>query len=221
MMHMTNRAYLSNLSPAWPISRQEELLATALPGWPKGVTVHRDIMKARDRQAHQTDRLVERAKLLRPSSRPSGETIWLAALPVLAWGANDLLACLTLAASRNATVRVLQPPLTLLPSATAADLHEAMASFADGKKRAAEAVRGLVGGKVSGELRKAAARQKAETIKTEWSLPSDDYPTLALLDKAGISRNTAKLYLGPRAEAQRVHLASLKRAATRKVKHNG
>jgi hypothetical protein len=46
-------------------------------------------------------------------------------------------------------------------------------------------------------------------------LPSEEYPTLALLARAGLSRNTAKLYLGSRSEAQRIHEAARKRRVKR------
>lgn len=217
---MTSRAYISNLSPAWPISRQEALLAAAIPGWPAGVRVFRDVLEAKARQGHSTALLVERGKLLRLSSRGAGETILIAALPVFAWGADDLLSCITAAAARNATLRVLDVGLTILPTSTAADLHTALTAFATSRRRALEQGRASIGGQVSAAKRSGDAKAAAETIRAQWALPSDDYPTLALLDKAGISRNTAKLYLGKRSDAQRIHQAGLKRAATKRGRDN-
>jgi hypothetical protein len=53
-------------------------------------------------------------------------------------------------------------------------------------------------GEISAKLRVDASMAKAETIRAEWSQPIEEYPTAELLARAGISRNTAKLYLGHR-----------------------
>ena len=202
------RAYLSNISPAWTIDRQEVVL-------PPGAQQFRDVLDARDRYAHQPDRLTQRAAMLRPTRRHGGEIV-VASLAVLAWTAEDLMACLTLAMQRGASVRVLDADLTIAPDSGPDVLHQAAQAFAASRKRDQAAARGERGGAVSAAARVAKATNKAETIRAEWALPSEDYPTLALLGKAAISRNTAKLYLGPRSAAQRIH-----QAKTKRIKNNG
>ena len=64
---------------------------------------------------------------------------------------------------------------------------------------------GLLGYKVSAERRSAGSLAGAMRIKDRWVLPTKDYPTDALLEEAGICRNTANLYLRKRKEAQRQH----------------
>ena len=200
------KAYISNISPAWPVERQEAMIAAAAPTAP----IFRDILDARDRRAHQPDRLVQRAMLLRPTRRRGG--VFLAASPaVVDWTAEGLLTCVTEALARGASVRFLDTGLTIEATSGPAVLHQAVLAFAASRKRDAEVLRGKSGGKISGARRGADAKAKAETIRAEWRLPSEDHQTQALLDRAGISRNTAKKYLDKRSVAQRVYQASLKR----------
>ena len=213
---MSERAYLSNLSPLWPAARQEALLREAFPAWPKGVTVFRDDIDARDRRGHSTELLVKRSEMLRGTTRKGHtERITLASLAVLAWSAEDMLECLTLALSRGAIVRVLDAGIEIPPTPDAAVLHRAAQAFRRARARGVVMERGKAGGMASATQRVAEAKAKAELIRAEWALPSEDYPTLDLLTKAGISRNTARLYLGKRDVAQRNHQASLKRKAAR------
>jgi hypothetical protein len=138
-----------------------------------------------------------------------------ASLAVLAWTLADLLECLTLAQSRGSTVHVLDTGLVLTPDSGPSALHQATKDFATGRKSSIA----MAGGEVSGRLRAEAARAKAMTIEAEWKLPSEEYPTLALLAKAGISRNTANLYLGKRPYVQRIHEATRKRRVRREIKN--
>jgi hypothetical protein len=210
---MSTRAYLSNLHPRWPFDRQERALSVGVPGWPRGVAVYRDELTLSQRKRHMVGDLEGRITLLRQTTRGrrGGEGIYVASLAVLAWTLADLLECLTLAQSRGSTVHVLDTGLVLTPDAGPAALHQATKDFAAGRKSSS----GMVGGEISARLRSEAARARAETIRAEWSLPSDEYPTLALLARAGLSRNTAKLYLGSRSEAQRIHEAARKRRVKR------
>lgn len=212
---MNQSAYLSNISPLWPLERQEKALATALPGWPNGVRVFRDVLDVRARRGHHPDSLVQRAAMLRPSTRnasteASTETITLPSLAPLAWTMDDAMRALSLAASRGATVRVLDADLTITRSSGADVMHRAAEAFAAARK----ADRARTGGKVSGENRAAKAKAKAELLSYEWGLPSSLYHTDALCGWVGISLNTAKQYLGPRPAAQRKHLTAIKRRKT-------
>lgn len=214
---MSTRAYLSNLYPRWPFDRQERALSVGVPDWPKGVAVYRDEMTPSQRKRHMVGDLEGRIALLRQTTRgrKGGEDIYVASLAVLAWTLADLLECLTLAQSRGSTVHVLDTGLVLAPDAGAATLHQATKDFATGRKSSI----GMVGGEISARLRSEAAKAKAMTIEAEWKLPSKDYPSPALLAKAGISRNTANLYLGKRPEMQRIHEAARKRRDRRESKN--
>jgi hypothetical protein len=208
---MTSTAYLSNISPFWPFDRQEKALAAGLPGWPKGVRISRDDLDVRARRAHSAEALIARAAMLRASSRADGGEIYVATLAVLDWSVEGMLKCLTLAASRRSTVIALDAALRIDASAGAAKLHLAVTAFASARQRSAASEAGMLGGEISAKRRSDAAKVAAETIKAEWSMPSDEFPTLALLARAGISRNTANQYLGHRPVAQRIFQAALRR----------
>ncbi len=219
---MAKRAYLSNINLRWPFDRQEALFAS-LPNWPKGYTVFRDEIDARTKRAHRPASLANRAELLRKTTRVrNGEDIYLASLGPFAWTQDDLLAQLTLAAARGATVHVLDAGLVIAPTPAAETLHKAVLAFAEARKAHKE----RHGGAVSGKRRRAAAEARAQVIEARWPMPSDDYPTAKLLVEAGLSVNTARLILGSRPEVQRMHrvamAANAKRAtATAKRKEKG
>jgi hypothetical protein len=212
------RAYISNISPLWPVEQQEAALKAALPGWPDGVMIFRDVLDTRARRAHRISSLIERADMLRASTRRSPGSIYLASLAPLAWTAEDLMECLSLAAAKNATVHVLDAGLVIPPSPGAEALHQAAIAFRKARERQSGWERGKRGGQASGEMRSAAAKERAETIRERWALPTADYPTIALLAEAGISLNTAKMHLKPRPIAQREREAAQKRKAARAAK---
>lgn len=216
---MNERSYTSNISPLWPIKRQEALLKEAFPGWPRGVTTFHDEIEARDRRGHSPALLGKRTEMLRPTTRKgSTERITVASLAVLAWSAEDMLECLTLALARGATVRVLDAGLEIPPTTDAPVLHQAAVAFREARTRGVVMERGKAGGEASGAAKRDAAKAKAELLRPYWCLPSEDYPTDPLLKRFGLSRNTAKLYLGPRDAAQRNHQAALKRKTKRAEK---
>jgi hypothetical protein len=214
---MSIRAYISNLHPRWPVDRQERSLSVGVPGWPKGIAVYRDELTPSQRKRRAVDELEGRIALLRQTTRgrKGGEDIYLASLAVLAWTLADLLECLTLAQSRGSTVHVLDTGLVLTPDAGPAALHQATKDFATGRKSSIA----MAGGEVSGRLRSEAARLKAKEMEPFWRLPSEEYPTIPLLARFGLSRNTANLYLGKRPEVQRIHEAARKRRVRREIKN--
>lgn len=207
---MKTRVYLSNLSPRWPIKRQEEVLRAAFPDYPKGLAVYRDELDGRARQAHMIASLAGRKELLRRTRRQEPDLIVMASPGVFAWGAEDLLECLTLAMARQSTIRTLEPDLTISPGAGPDVLSKVVEAFNISRRERAAPI-GKPGATASGERRRAIAKAKAEALKPFWCLPAADYPTIPLLQKFGISRNTAKFYLGPRDVAQRIHQQTIKR----------
>ena len=206
---MAKRVYLSNISAVWSFPAQEKALAV-LPGWPRGYIVFRDELDARQRRLRSAVHLAQRAEMLHGTTRPGlMEAVYMAALPVFAVSMEDMIASLTLAGTRGATVHFLAEGLVVSPASGAETLHQVALAFIEGKR----ASRAKGAGQISADKRSDEARAKCETIRPMWPLASEDYPTQTLLDQAGVSLNTAKLYLGARPEAQRLHRIELTRQA--------
>jgi hypothetical protein len=214
---MAKRIYLSNVSALWPFPTQEVTLA-ALPGWPKGYVVFRDELDVRERRLRSASALPRRGEMLRSNTRKGAtEAIYVASLAVFAVSVEDMIEALALAGRRGATVHFLAEGLMVPPASGAETLHRIAVAFGQLKRES----RAQSAGQVSGAKKSAEARAKCETIRAEWPLPSADYPTRVLLDRVGISLNTAKLYLGARPTVQREHQIEVRRAAVtrqRKVK---
>jgi hypothetical protein len=207
---MTARVYLSNIVAAWPIERQEKLCAEKVPGWPD-VAIYREEVAPRHRKSHSAEALVERNNaLLRKTNRRGAETIYVPTLPLLGWELRDFHRCLVAAEARNATIVALDTGTVIPPNASRKALADAGDEFVNRRKSVqTEGARGTGGGKIAGERRWAAAEERCQKIAARWPLPSDQYPTAALLKEAGLSRNTVKIHLGVRSDAQERHRRSL------------
>lgn len=201
-----SRIYLSDIHAEWPFARQEAELDAKLPGWRDGA-VYRDVVKRMGRKHKAVSALTDRAVMLQPTRRRTGETVTVAALPVLAWTARDMLDVLAALAARRATLASLNCGTTVPPDATPAQIQAAIEAFERAYRRKGDAHKS--GGQVSGERRAAAAKAACEAMRPYWGLPSAEYPTKDLLARHGVSRPTAIAYLGPRLEAQRAHEKSL------------
>lgn len=195
------RVYISDIRRAWPVSRQEALLDAKLPGWRDGA-VYRDHVTARQREAHSPKSLIERDRVTAKTQRRTGETVHVAALPVLAWTPRDLLAVLAALSARRATLVSLDCGTTVPPNDAEA-IVAAAAEFDRAIRRAGDARK--TGGMVSGEVRSVEAQAKCATIKERWGLPNSEWTTTALCEEAGVSKPTALKWLGKREEAQRLY----------------
>ena len=197
---MAVRAYISNIAPGWPVARQEAMLADWVPGWPN-VTVFRDILDARTRQAHQSVDLVNRAAMLRPIGRQrEGETIYVASLAVLAWSKNDFVDVLEAAKRRGAFIEALDGMnIPSVPAFAAAKV--------EGSRRQAR----QNGTRIAADRRAAEAEAKAMPFKERWRDKTER--TADLLAEMGLSRNTASKYLGRRELVLKRVEAQLKRKA--------
>lgn len=193
--------YLSNIRAAWPIERQEALLDARAPGW-REQSVYRDRLSAPKRKSHGASDLKQRATMLRPTRRGSGEDVTVAALPVLDWTVRGLLDVLTALSNRGSTLISLDCGTVMPPNSVPATVA-AVNEFERAIRRIGDA--GKIGGVVSGERRAAAAKAACEQIRPYWGLPSAEYPTADLLARYGVSRPTAIAYLGKRGDAQRAH----------------
>jgi hypothetical protein len=208
------RAYLSNLSPRWPFERQEAEHAAHTPGWPD-VSTYRDRLSVRKRIAHQPASLKERTSLLKPSSRGSGEAIYVASLAVLAIGAEDFMAVCAAASGRSAAIVAHETETRIEPGAGADALHAALAAFLDSKRRSnSMGERWKPGAAASAQKRMEDAKRRAELIREDWG--KREIPTRVLLERAGrkigrrrdlvpMSYQTAAALLGKRPAAQKKH----------------
>lgn len=197
------KIYISNIAMGWPIERQKDLLASQVADWPQ-VPTYVDLLPPAKRKTHIASSLIQRAELLRETGRPENvETIIVASLACLAWEQSDFLKCIAAISQRGATLVALNTGRRIVPDASPTEMAEANEEFLAGRR--SKSLVGLLGYKVSAERRSTAALEGAKRIKDRWVLPTKDYPTDALLEEAGICRNTANLYLHKRKEAQRQH----------------
>jgi len=202
------RVYLSNIRPHWPIERQEAALDKVLPGWRRG-SVYRDELPPRKRKAHGPDDLTSRATLLRPSSRRGADEVYVATPAVLAWTLSDFLAVLGGLSAKSMTLTMLDSEMAVAPDAGPAEVAKAAKAF-EAACRRQKGEPGERGGDVSGRVRSEAAKARAAQMRPYWGLPSKEYPTRYLLEIYDLSRPTAILYCGKRADAQREHRKGLK-----------
>lgn len=213
---MTARVYMSNISKLWPISRQRETLAS-VEGWDK-LPLYRDDLTRRGLQVRTPNLLEQRAEMLRPTSRRTGETIYVATLAVLSFGAPDLANVLAAAARRRATLVSVADSLTVPPDAPAAVVAEAMAVWDRHKRRAITEGGRLAGVKVAQERRRAATAEALAKVRDDWSRPSAEVSTAALIERAGLSYKSLNEHLGPRKKAQRRAEQAAQRAARKEMR---
>ena len=208
---MTGRIYISNISKAWTTDRQREVLASAaIAGKP---SVYEDILTRRALQSSDPSFLLERATMLRPTSRRAPETIYVAALAVLARSASDLLDAFAKAAARQATIVSVSEGLTIPPDPHAAILADATRAFETGRRRAQTEGGRLAGAKVSAEKRRAATAAGLDAVREDWGKPSSEVSTAALTQRSGLTYKTLNDHLGPRKKAQHQQLLREQRAA--------
>lgn len=211
---MRLKVYLSNISPLWPLGRQEKVLAPLVPGWPD-VPTYCDTLSANVRKAHNAGSLLQRASMLRPTARrPGDETVYVASLACLAWGVADFSNVLAAMSDRDTSLVVIDTNTTIPPDAGARVLAAAVKAFV-AAKRSVTGGGPIVGALASAAMRRAETNDAIRKIEGRWKLPTKDYPTWQLLTEAQLSRNTVVDRLGKRPDAQRRYQAGLKRAARR------
>lgn len=169
----------------------------------------------RQKRSRDPDLLHQRRVAFRETTRGRRQILHVAALPCIAWNDVDFEQNVLpgLEHSRQDLIAV-DTGFTVRPGGN----EDALAEFRARRKLGSEEASRLVGAVVSATNRKVKAKEACETIRARWCLPTKDYPTVALLKEAGVSLNTAKLYLDPRPKAQREYNAELKRAARRAAK---
>lgn len=84
---MAIKVYMSNLTHL-SIEDQKGILKQGVPGWPD-VAMLIDELKYRDMHGNCGDKMAERNSLIRPTTRPTGDTIYVAILPALSKHEDD------------------------------------------------------------------------------------------------------------------------------------
>lgn len=225
------KVYISNISKAWPVDRQEKLIAEKIHEWPD-VPTYRDDLSAAKRRGQSREAMAERGYLLKPAS-PRSEVIAFASWPVLAWDTKDLGECRAAAQERGASLMALDTGVILTPEATAGEWQAVVEDFL-AKKKSAEVGGGpRIGAAASVKVRTEDTARRIALIKDDWPKPWP--PTPELLQRAARERkigrktvlipmaySTAAKVLGPRPKAQAAFQASLARAeANRRRRKRG
>lgn len=205
-----HRIYMSNIAPGWSFDRQARLLDQVLPGWIGG-SIFRDEMTVRQRRRHIPSELTARTEALRPTTRKEPSHLYVAVLPVIAWGAADFCGVLEQLQVANCILVALDTGTMIDPRTGDLDRDALIAEFKMRRRLGSEEASRRLGAQISAERRKAVAMDKAELIRDRWKLPTNQHGTRDLLREVGLSMNTAKLYLGPRPIAQREYEALMKR----------
>lgn len=197
--------------------REQLLKLATAPGGP--VEHYQDDLKPRALKAHSPLDLKERAELLRKTARRrNDETIYVASLGVLAWVAEDFMACLGAAGARHATVIALDTGRKIPPTASAAELAEALSEFLASRRRHQTSGGRLAGVEASRAIRMAETKQRAALIEVDWH--GVDVPTADLLLRAGKERRgrvvpmawaTAVRLLGRRPTEEKMRKAAMER----------
>ena len=188
---MTRRPYVSNLTPAWSIARQLELLAANVPGWP--IEVYRDELKRTALRTRDAGALTARASLLRPTGRKGREYVDVASIAVMDWRADGFARVLEALAKRGAMLVSHHEGLTF-DCTQAADRREAIELFPKARKEGGRVKGRRDGAKASADMRNAVSREAAERVKDRWGSP--DWTEKALVKESGRSRNTIVKHLG-------------------------
>ncbi len=208
------RAYISNISGAWPVERQEQLL--------KGFTdIYRDELTKAQIKRRRTDELADRRRMLRPSSRDQPDRISIAAWPCFAWDTEDLLVALGHAAEKHVTIVCLSDGIEVEPFQGMPNLGRVVEAFRNAKRGARTEPGRQKGTDVAAERRRADVARRIALIADDW--PKREHTTKELLLRAGTNPKTPMAYatamkfLKARPKVQRAYEVKNERAAHRKA----
>ena len=195
---MIEAPYLSTISMAWSIERQEGVLGE----FASSRTRFCDIINGPARKGRKVAALKDRAVLLTPRGRPEPLVVRVAALPCIAFDISDLTAVLAALAEKNGTLVSIYDGLELPPNPPAALMAKALAAFATAKFGS-----DLPNArKVRAENQKARTLKHIDIVKPFWHLPepsTQELRRMASLDgKRPMAPATLVLHLGKRREAQ-------------------
>lgn len=172
---------------------QDSVLAPIVPGWPNVpvYTGEEDL-----------------PSLLRPTTRKTPDSLYMASLAVLAKNEDVFKAHMKALLKRNMQI------IAIEDNWNGGKLNVAVKEWKVARKKD----HGKRGGEKSAAGKKAVTLAAVGKIKDKWPLPSSEYSTKELLSIADISLNTAKAHLGKRPIAQYNYAAKLKRKERRNAK---
>ncbi len=220
---MPDKAYISNILKVWTPAAQQELLDSV----GEKLTVYQDDLRPGQRKHKDPAALAQRADMLRPTSRRNrDETIYVAALGLLAWDLRDFGRCLAATQARGSTIVALNTGRRIGPDAGAKEISEAQEDFTGDKRRGA--VRpGRLGYEIAQEQRLADTARRIDLIRQDWGNPAialdDLLMRAARTTKRGalqpMAYTTARKALGVRAHIFKVK-AGQARARDKKMMEN-
>lgn len=206
---MSKRSYVSNLSPAWSVEKQEAMLGNAYG------TVFRDILGPKALKDRDVSKMLGRAELLRSTGRNTNETITVASFAVLAWTWQDFGVVITAASGRQATLHALDTGWTLPPHAGPGEVIAALEAF----RRVASVRRMLAGRDAVAAERKADTERRVALIADDWPKPKRSTPDLLMIagPRPGVpmAPATARAHLGSRPKMQAAYSLERVREAGR------
>lgn len=219
---MTQRVYLNDIVPWWPIERQEAALSDVMAT----AVVFQDLLSRRQRQGHSAADLVQRAQMLRPTNHvPRGEVIHVATLAILARTQIELLDFLSALVSRGSALVTAETSTTYRPL-TEALFPQIIEDWKQARVKSRIEGATLRGGEATKVKYTAIYKARFARIKDHWGDP--EWPTKTLLAEAcdengkSMARNTANKYAGmTREQAIAREEVRLKRKKAKEPKTDG
>jgi len=158
--------------------------------------------------------LEQRAVMLKPTGRKSGETIAVASLLVLGVDEADLVAALALAEGRHATVRAADSGYIIVPPYEGWGMSAAVQDWRRAKRAAQTKAGRYLGNAAAAEKSKARSLAKLPEARPLWARPTEEISSVEIGERVGLSVKSLYKYLGRREVAQ----YAAKRRAKRKGK---
>lgn len=209
---MHARAYLSNISPSWPIEEQEKLLAARVPGWP--IPTFTDRLKPRALRSREPEKLTERAGLLRPTGRPEAGEVHVATLAIMAWRQLDFRDVLVALGARRESLVAHEEGRTF-DLTTPEGMAEAFAMFPVSRTDSGRRKGRLRGVEAAAAAKLADSKADADKIRHRWGV--EGYTATGLCAEVGRSFQTMKRHLGLWEHAKRKRARNARRAAKAEI----
>ncbi len=202
------RPYLRDGVPGLTMKQQEAIRMDAGIDLTRG---YRDALKKAACRRRDPADLVQRALLLRPTSRRTPEMIYVAGLRVIGWSMSDVTRALAAAGRRNASVHAVDIGKTFTAATLEPELLEAIADAEEARRRGQTAAARSAGVEAAAAKRKKARDAKLAIARAEWIKPPGEVSGTEIASMIGVSLRSLHKWLGPRGEARE--------KATRRVAH--
>lgn len=203
--NLLGRCYMRNGVWGWPMEEQETRLRAV--GVFDAEQLYRDelsVSRARKPSHIQPAWLLERADLLKPTRRRSGETIYVATLLALAVSEGDLVTALVAASGRQATIKALDSGLEFALTEGPIVFQRAVADWQRAKRDAQTKPGRAEGNRVAAEKRRRRTLEKLPEARPLWR---DAKPTRLTVEQiseqVGLSGKTLYAELGRRPDIRK------------------